>query len=234
MNKLIGMLRKVPRLVSDIWLGCIQNMPGPLGFDLRYKYWKKRLKRLGNGARIDVGVYFQQPAYISIENNAWIDRGVIVLAGPDPSTRQKKKLSSASGMATGEVMIGKNVHIGPYVVMSGIDAGISIGDDCGLSSGVRLYAFSHHYRFFDAPGDTACAFGPMVDHSRQCLISGAILLEENVGVALNAVILPGVRIGKNSFVCANSMLFDQTFDQNSLIAGSPAKKRGSRFVGGHE
>jgi len=217
------------RLLDDLWLGAIQNLPGPLGFRLRYGYWKKHLKHLGKGTRIDAGVYFQNPQLISIADNCWVDRGVIILAGIDKSNRQKKIIPSKAVVPRGEVVIGRNVHIGTYSIISGIDAGISIGDDCGVASGLKAYAFTHHFMFHDAPGNQSCSFGSLVDHSRQSMVCGAITLEDNVGVALNTVILPGVFVGKNSFVRPNSLLYNQDFPENSLIAGSPAKRRGSRF-----
>ena len=61
------------------------------------------------------------------------------------------------------------------------------------------------------------------------MVLGAITLEDNVGVALNTIILPGVFVGGDSFIGANSVLFNQDFTENSLIFGSPAKRKGCRF-----
>lgn len=217
------------RLPSDLWLGAIQNLPGALGHKLRFGFWRKRLKHLGEGVKIDEGVSFQNPAFISIGDNCWIDRGVLITAGVDNSKRAKKHIQSKQLAQPGEVVVGRNVHIGPYSIISGIDAGVYIGDDCTFSSGVKVFAFSHHYRFDDRPADPSCSFGSMVDHSRQSMIYGPVALEGNVGVAVNAVILPGVFVGKNSFVRANSLLFATQFPENSLISGIPAKRRGFRF-----
>lgn len=229
MSRLLARLRKIPSLLSDVWLGAIQNLPGPLGLRLRYGYWKKRLKRLGKNTKIDTAVYFQNPQFISIADNCWIDRGVIILAGIDNSNRKKTIIQSKTIGPRGEVVVGRNVHIGPYSIVSGIDGGIFIGDDCTFSSGVKAYAFSHHYRFDDEPKNQLCSFGSMADHSRQSIVCGAIILEDNVGVALNTVILPGVFVGKNSFVGVNSLLYNQAFPENALISGCPAKRVGRRF-----
>jgi acetyltransferase-like isoleucine patch superfamily enzyme len=229
MIKLLAWLQRIPDLLGDVWLCAIQNLPGPLGLRLRYGYWKKRLKHLGKNTRIEPAVYFQNPQFISIADNCLVDRGVIILAGIDNSNRKKTIIQSKDIALRGEVAVGRNVHIGPYSIVSGIDGGILIGDDCTFSSGVKVYAFSHHYRFDDDPENHLCSFGSMVDHSRQSIISGAIILEDNVGVALNTVILPGVLVGRNSFILANSFLYKQEFPENSLISGSPAKWRGRRF-----
>jgi acetyltransferase-like isoleucine patch superfamily enzyme len=65
----------------------ISFLPGAIGFKLRYRFWKNRLKFLGKNVKIDVGVYFQNPQFISIDDNCWIDRNVIILAGPPGSKR---------------------------------------------------------------------------------------------------------------------------------------------------
>jgi acetyltransferase-like isoleucine patch superfamily enzyme len=228
-NRWLSKVRAAMRVPGDVWLGAIQNLPGALGYKLRFAFWRRRLKHLGDGVKIEQGVYFQGPAHISIGANCWIDRGVMIAAGPDDSRRAKKRIRSKPMAQPGEVEIGRNVHIGPYSIISGIDAGVYIGDDCAFSSGVKVFAFSHHYRFEDRPEDASCSFGPMVEHSRQSMICGPVALEGNVGVALNAVILPGVFVGRDSFVGANSLLFARQFRANSIISGMPAKRRGARF-----
>ena len=224
-------MRKLLSAVADVWLGIIQSMPGPVGCRLRYRYWRGRLKHLGAGTRIDCGVYFQKPRWISIGANCWIDRGVMILAGPDDTSRQRRTIEMRSLARKGEVKIGDNVHIGPYSIISGIDSGVFIGDDSGFAAGVRVYAFSHHYRFDDRPGDSTCAFGSNAAPERQSMIIGPITLERNVGVALGAILLPGVWIGADSFVCNRASVLGGSFSDNSLIAGAPARRVAPRFTG---
>lgn len=223
-------MRGVRGLLNDIYLGLIQNMPGILGFRLRYSYWKVRFKSLGKNVRIDGGVYFQGGKSISIGDNCWIDRGVTILAGRDETTRARKYNAVRSQCQDGEVIIGNNVHIGPYSIISGIECGIYIGNDCGFSSGVKAYSFSHHFRFDKDRENRSCSFGPMVESERQSLICGPITLEANVGVALNAVILPGVWVGRDSFVGIGSVVMTGEYEENSILVGTPAKRIGGRFL----
>src|SRR4026207_295009 len=153
------MIRRIRSLYDSLWLGFIQNLPGPLGYRFRYEYWKRRLKYLGARSLIDCGVYFQGADLISIGENTWIDRNVTIMAGNDDSSRKKKELQVKALARPGEVFLGDNVHIGSSSVISGIQAGVYVGNDCTFSSGVKIYAFSHHFRFDDDPANRSCSFG---------------------------------------------------------------------------
>lgn len=221
-------INTVLRLPFQVWEMCISHLPGPIGFFLRYRYWKKRVKFLGHNVKIDIGVYFQNPQLISIDDNCWIDRYVTILAGKDNSKRPRRLIQNPlNTQRRGHVTLGKNIHIGPHSIISGI-GGVSIFDNCGLSSGVKIYSFSHHYRSDEFPDNTHFHFGPLFDHERQYMIEGSIVLENNVGIALNSIILPGVHIGMNSFVSINSVVAC-SFGENSFIAGNPAKIIKNRF-----
>ncbi len=217
-----------------LYLQFITYFPGETGFALRRQYWRKRLKHLGKSSRIDVGVYFQNPEYISIGERSWIDRGVVILAGMDSCAREKILLENECyKYPKGEVFIGNNVHIAVGCLISGISSGVYISNDCNVATKSCLYAFSHHYRSKKFPEDKSFVFGPMVSPDRQCLMEGPIFIGENTGIALNVTVLPGVSILGNSFVAINSVVKPGKYDENSFLVGNPAKLVGTRFkVGG--
>lgn len=223
-------LKMLVELIKGIYTIVISYLPGQIGFRLRYRFWKGKLRHIGKHVKIDTGVYFQNPDFVSLDDNCWIDKNVIILAGLDSSEREKfirenREFKGESGV----VYIGKNVHVGVGCIISGISAGIYISDDCTFSAYCKIYAFSHHYRSMRDSKNTNISFGSMVSHDRQCLIEGAIFLGSNTGVALNAVILPGVSIPENCFVTINSVLHSGQYTSNSVITGNPAKKIGERF-----
>lgn len=225
--KRLGYLIEAP---VSIWQMLLSYLPGPIGYGLRYRFWAKRLKYLGAKVLIDVGVYFQNPEFISIGDRCWIDRGVIILAGPDKSNRARRKLDNAEfPLESGMVSIGKGVHIAAYSLLSGI-GGILISDECGLASGVKLYSFSNHYRDDSRAWDRNVRFA-LIEEERQFMIEGPVVLGKNVGVGVNAVILPGVTIERDSFIAVNSVVHS-SFGENSLIAGDPARRIADRFEAG--
>ena len=221
-------IRQLITIPKAILLALITNLPGEIGRRLRYRYWKKRLRYLGRDVLIDVGVYFQRPEYISIGDNSWLDRHVIILAGPSKANRAKKEISNLSFQyEVGEVVIGSQVHIAPNVILSGI-GGLSIGDACGIGANSKLYSLSHHYDALDGTKDKMIYFSPMVPADHQYLIEGSISIANNVGLGANCFILPGTALAENSFVKLGSVVRGD-FTPNSLIAGNPARRVGDRY-----
>lgn len=213
----------------DLWQMLIGQIPGPIGYFMRYQFWRRRLKFLGKKVMIDVGVYFQNPEFIAIDDNCWIDRGVIILAGPDKSSRARRlRKNSDFPLEKGEVFIGKNVHVGPYSVVSGI-GGVYISDNCGFAAGLKMFSFSHHYRSEEHPADRNYLFALGVAPEQQFMIEGPIFIDENVGMGVNVVVLPGVSIAKDSFVAINSVVVGASREENSLIGGNPAKRIKERY-----
>lgn len=224
-------MRKLKLLIGfpyDIWNMLVTYCPGEIGYILRRRFWKKKLKYLGKDVKIDVGVYFQNPSYIAIDDNSWIDRNVIILAGLDASKREKiVKRNSLYKGEPGVVYIGKGCHIGIGCILSGISAGIYISDNCGIAAHGKIYSFSHHYRSRKDPKRLILT-SPMAPDEKQCLIEGAIYFGFNVGVALNCTILPGVALEDNAGVFPNSVVFLGRYPESILISGNPAKKVGFR------
>ncbi len=57
-------------------------------------------------------------------------------------------------------------------------------------------------------------------------VVGKIIIEDNVFVGSNSIIMPGVRIQKNSIVASGSVV-TKDVQQGSIVAGVPAKKIGT-------
>lgn len=223
-------LRQLAALPAALWRLLVTELPGEAGQALRHRHWRKRLRRLGEGVRIDPGVSFQGPEFIEIGDRCWIDRRVMILAGPDRSTREKiERPNPAYRGEPGVVQIGRNVHVGPGSIVSGLGGGVQISDDCGISAGCRIYALTHHYRSRREPSDRSIRFAPRVPPEQQCLVEGPVVLGRNTGLALGAILLPGVHVPEDCFVGIYSVVAKGPFPPNSLIAGDPAGRVADRF-----
>lgn len=222
------MIKKIGDFIGSFCLMIVTYLPGESGQKLRYRYWKKRLRHLGENVQIDEGVLFVNPSYIHIGDNSWIDRNVVIMAGPFNSKREKRTLKNSTYPGEpGVVFIGKNCHIGTGGILSGISAGIYISDNCGMSAYCKVYALTHHYKSFADPNKTIITC-PRAPAESQCIIDGAIYLGPNVGLALNCTILPGVTLPGNNGVHINSVVYKGRYPKDIRVQGDPAKKVGHK------
>lgn len=219
------MLQKVKKIgdfFSSFWLMIVTYLPGEAGQRLRYRYWKEKLRYLGADAKISEGVFIDQPSYVHIGENTWIDRNVVILAGPFNSKREKKTVKNASFPGEpGVVYIGKNCHVGIGSIISGISAGVYISDNCGMAAYCKLYSLTHHYKSFDKPNKLVIT-STQAPAESQCLIDGAVYLGPNSGLALNCTLLPGVALPGNNGVHINSVVYKGRYEQGVRIQGDPA------------
>jgi len=180
----------------------IRYIPGGFGFKIRYYYYKLFLKHLGKNALIDVGVFLNGPANISIGDYTWIDA----------YTRIEAML--------GEVKIGKRIHIAPFCLLAAREP-ITLEDYVGLSSFVKIYANSEH------PIDGKRMSGPMIPEEYKAFHSKAITLKKDSFVGCNTVLLPGANLEEGAVVGANSIV-NKTIAAYNIVVGPSAKVVGQR------
>lgn len=91
---------------------------------------------------------------------------------------------------------------------------ISIGDNCLIASGVFISDHMHgqeDYSDYEIP--------PL---KRKLTSKGPVIIEDNVWIGERAVILSGVKIGRNSIIGANAVVLND-IPPMSIAAGVPAK-----------
>lgn len=115
---------------------------------------------------------------------------------------------------TGNVIIGKDVYIGPGAAIRGDWGGIIIEDGCNVQENCTIHMF---------PGVTVILKeGAHIGHG--AIIHGATI-GRNCLIGMNSVIMDNVQLGDECIVGALSFIrADETFEKRSLIVGNPAKK----------
>ena len=115
---------------------------------------------------------------------------------------------------TGDVIIGKNVYIGPGAAIRGDWGRIVIEDGCNVQENCTIHMF---------PGITiTLQESAHIGHG--AIIHGA-QIGKNVLVGMNAVIMDEAEIGDESIVGALAFVkANDKFERRSLIVGNPAKK----------
>lgn len=117
-------------------------------------------------------------------------------------------------IGTRNVFIGKNVIIPGGTVIStypGNEASkVIIEDDVLLGPNVAIYSSTHLFSDITKP------------IKNQGYSHGITTLKSGCWIGINSVILPGVTVGKNSVVGANSFVNKDVPDY-TIVAGSPAR-----------
>lgn len=110
-----------------------------------------------------------------------------------------------------------SIRIGDRVVINsfshfGAMASILLGDDVGIASGVCIE--DHHYLYEGATDDR-----PL---KKQGFRVADVVIEDGAMIGEHVTILPGVRIGRNSWIGANSVVTTD-IPPYSIAAGIPAR-----------
>ncbi len=114
---------------------------------------------------------------------------------------------------TGNVIIGKNVYIGPGAAIRGDWGGIVIEDGCNVQENCTVHMF---------PGITlTLREGAHIGHG--AIIHGATI-GKNVLVGMNSVIMDDVEIGDECIIGAMTFIPANTkIPARSLVVGNPGK-----------
>jgi acetyltransferase-like isoleucine patch superfamily enzyme len=84
--------------------------------------------------------------------------------------------------------------------------GIEIGENVLFASGVKIISANHD-----------------INNRENHVKSEPIIIEDNVWLGANVVVLPGVKIGKNTIVGASSVV-TKSLDSDSVYVGNPVRK----------
>src|ERR1700704_735543 len=114
---------------------------------------------------------------------------------------------------TGDVVIGKNVYIGPGAAIRGDWGGIVIEDGCNVQENCTIHMF---------PGVTVLLkTSAHIGHG--AVIHGATI-GRNCLIGMNAVIMDNVQLGDECIVGALSFIkADEIIPARSMVVGNPSR-----------
>lgn len=114
---------------------------------------------------------------------------------------------------TGNVIIGKDVYVGPGAALRGDWGRIEIGDGCNVQENCTIHMF---------PGKTVI-LEPSAHVGHGAIIHGGIL-KRNCMVGMNAVIMDDAVVGEESIVGALAFVpAGMVIPPRSVVVGNPAK-----------
>jgi galactoside O-acetyltransferase len=150
---------------------------------LRFYIYKLKLGGLGDGSLFDIGVNLVGVKNLYVGKKSWIDSYVCISA------------------YLGTIQIGDNCHVGSHVVMGSREP-IIIGNRVGIGAGAKIYSNTEKIQI-----DKFLA-GPMIPEELKGYFSKKVVIEDDVLIGANAVILPGVIIGRGAVIGANAIITD--------------------------
>ena len=114
---------------------------------------------------------------------------------------------------TGNVTIGPRVSIWPFASIRGDTDAITIGDDSNVQDGCVLHC----------DDGVPCHIGKRVGIGHRAIVHGAVV-DDDVLIAMGAVLLNGVRVGSGSIIGAGAVVREGfVVPPNSLVLGVPGR-----------
>jgi acetyltransferase-like isoleucine patch superfamily enzyme len=114
------------------------------------------------------------------------------------------------GAGNGRTVIGSDIFIGPYCVLSG-GGDITLGNESMIASHARVYSSEHT---IDGGG---------MAMSRLPVISKGVTIGWDVWIGSGATVLDGASIAEGCVIGAGAVLKGKT-DERSIYVGVPARK----------
>ena len=152
----------------------------------------------GKKSRIEQGAKLISPHLIKVGSRVRICRNAWLNA------------SDSGGGNNHTLFIGENSYIGSFVQIN-CCRNVIIEANCLIAD--RVFISDSEHSFVDT-------FTPIIN--QQTLFKGGVLLREGCWIGIGAVILPGVTIGRNSVIGANSVV-TKDVPSYSVVAGVPAR-----------
>jgi acetyltransferase-like isoleucine patch superfamily enzyme len=160
--------------------------------------------------KIGPDMYFTHWLLFFKPSRIWFQRRKLKAIGENSEIRPYSVLDG-----THNISIGKNVIIpyGTHLITnttSGANSTITIEDDVLFGPNSAVYATTHLFQ------------NPTIPIKNQGYRDGHTLIKQGAWIGINTVIMPGVIIGKNAVVGANSVVTKDVPDY-AIVAGAPAK-----------
>lgn len=114
---------------------------------------------------------------------------------------------------TGNVTLGPRVSVWPFVSIRGDNDAVTIDDDTNVQDGCVIHV----------DDGVPCHIGKRVGIGHRAIVHGAFV-EDDVLIAMGAILLNGVRVGSGSIIGAGAVVREGLHvPPNSLVLGVPGR-----------
>lgn len=203
----------------------LRNIPGGLGQKLRACVYRYFFGSFGRNVRIDIGVIFDNPSNIFLENDIWIMPYSHFTAAPvDFSIFESLKpiYVRKKSEFIGKIFIGSETSIGEFNILQGY-GGIRIGARCTTSARCSIYSMSHAVFIKDRRNLRTFANSMIADFDSVPSVLNSIELCYGSWIGYNTVVFGGM-IGEFSFV-KSGLIINNNIPENVIYDGLQYIKR---------
>ncbi len=192
-------MKKILRLLFQIYISILSSIPTEIGVRLRYFAYRSLFKQTNGIFRIDSGVTIFGFDNIELGKNVNFAKNSYVYANDN-----------------GVLIIGDNFGMNNNSQLSAASGKIVIGNDCSIAPNCVLRASNHTFTSIEIP------------IREQGHTYGEIVVEDDVWIASNCVVTANTRIGKGSIIGAGSVV-TKNVEPYSIMGGVTAKLIKKRF-----
>ena len=168
-----------------------------LGDRLRAAWWRLRGAGLGNKSRVGRNCTIMRPWRLVTGERVQLEHQVYIKITGDEA----------------KVKLGNEVFIG-YGTELDISDSLALGNQVLIAPG--CFITDHHHKR-----------GAHAQIAAQGCESAPVVIEDDVWLGANAVVLPGIRIGRGAIVGANAVVTHDV-EAMTIVAGAPARAIGMR------
>ncbi|BAQ61190.1 chloramphenicol acetyltransferase [Geminocystis sp. NIES-3708] len=124
--------------------------------------------------------------------------------------------------------IGRYTYGEPRVLKWGNESTLRIGSFCSIASGVTILLDGNHRVDWLTTYPFSVVFEEFTNIEGHPATKGDVIIGNDVWIAMNSLILSGVKIGDGAVIGANSVVC-RDVPPYTIVAGNPAKKIKTRF-----
>lgn len=204
-------------ILQELVTGVCGWAPSLLGIALRAVAYRA-IVRTNGFAAIEHSVRIAYAENVRLGKNVYLDHGVYLHAcpggidiGDDAFVMHNSELHvfNFRNLQNAFIRIGARSFVGESVIVRG-QGGVSIGEAVLIGPRAQILAINHNY------GDPAT---PILDQGITCK---GIVIEDGAWIGAGALILDGVRVGRNAVVGAGAVV-TKDIPANSVAVGVPAR-----------
>jgi len=200
----------------ELCTSLLSSWPGAVGYWLRARFYPTLFRRCGRGVIFGRNLTIRHPHRISLGHRVVLNDGVLL---------------DAKGTMGDGILIGDDVFIGWYSVVTTTDGTLELGPGCNIGAWCRIGTYGHtrigakallaaYVYIVGADHEATRTDIPIVD--QPSVSRGGVEIGEGTWIGTKATVLDGTRVGAHAIIGAHALVTEPIPDY-AVAVGIPAK-----------